>query len=48
MLFLIAARDRVKIIGAPNNLQSVRVLYSGLELTMHVLKSQIHLVRQSL
>jgi hypothetical protein len=25
-----------------------RVLYLGLELTMHVLKSRIHLVRQSL
>jgi hypothetical protein len=29
------------------NLKTVRVPYLGLELTMHVLKSQIHLVRKS-
>ncbi len=31
-----------------NNLKTGRVLYLELELTMHVIKSQIHLVRQSL
>ncbi len=29
------------------NFSTVRVPYLGLELTMHVLKSQIHLVRKS-
>jgi hypothetical protein len=31
---------RYKIIGAPKSLKTGRVLYLGLELTMHVLKSQ--------
>ncbi len=39
---------RYKIIEAPKNLKTGRVPNLGLELTMHVLKSQIHLVRQSL
>jgi hypothetical protein len=36
--------------GAPKKLikKTGRVLFLGLDLTMHVLKSQIHLVRQSL
>jgi hypothetical protein len=36
------------IIRTPKQFKKWRVLYLGLELTMHVLKSQIHLVRQSL
>jgi hypothetical protein len=39
---------RNKIIWSHKNLKNVRVPYLGLELTMHVIKSQIHLVRQSL
>jgi hypothetical protein len=30
------------------NLKTGRVPYLGLELTIHIIKSQIHLVRQSL
>jgi hypothetical protein len=37
---------RHEIIAAPKKFN--RVPYLGLEMTMHVLKSQIHLVRQSL
>ncbi len=40
---------RYNIIGAPKkNLKTGCVPYLGLELTMHVIKRKIHLVRQSL
>ncbi len=38
----------IKSLEHLKNLKTARFLYLGLELTMHVLKSQIHLVRQSL
>jgi hypothetical protein len=38
----------IKIIEAPKKFKTGRVLYLDLELTVRVLKSQIHLVRQSL
>ncbi len=37
----------MKSLEHQKNLRTDRVLYFGLELTMHVLKSQIHLVKQS-
>jgi hypothetical protein len=40
--------DKKQIIGAPKILKTGRVPYMSLELTIHALKSQIHLVRQSL
>ncbi len=39
---------RYKIIVSPKNCKTGRVPYLGLELTMHVIKSQIYLVRRSL
>jgi hypothetical protein len=39
---------RYKIIGAPKFKKQDVSLYLGLELTMHILKSEIHLVRQFL
>jgi hypothetical protein len=47
-LALGARNLRYKIIGTPKNVKNGPVLYFGLKLTMHVIKSQIHLVRQSL
>jgi hypothetical protein len=38
---------RHKIIGAPKNFKNVYVSYLGLELTIHVIKSQIHLGRMT-
>jgi hypothetical protein len=37
-----------KITGAPKKYKNGPVLYLGLKLTIHVIKSKIHLVRQSL
>jgi hypothetical protein len=36
------------MVGAPKNFKNGPVPYLGLELTKHVITSQIHLVRQSL
>jgi hypothetical protein len=38
----------IKSLEHLKNLKTGRILFIGLELTMHVLKSQIHLARQSL
>ncbi len=38
----------IKSLEHLQNFKTGRVPYLGLELTMHVLKSQVHLVRQSL
>jgi hypothetical protein len=38
---------RYNIIGAPKNLKKGPVPYLGLELTIHVIKSQIYLVRHT-
>ncbi len=37
-----------KIMGEPKKFKNGPVLYLGLKLTIHVIESQIHLVRQSL
>jgi hypothetical protein len=37
-----------KIIGAPKKFKNGPVSYLGLELIIHVIKSQIHLLRKSL
>ncbi len=39
---------RYKIIGAPKNFKKFPVLYLDQKLTIHVIKGQIKLVRQSL